>query len=62
MQIEGNKWEGKKKDREREANHETLLTTENKLRVNGGRWLGDGLNGLLVLRRALVMMSTGCYV
>ena len=32
-----NIWEGKKK-REREANHKGLLTTENKLRVDGGGW------------------------
>jgi len=35
----------KEKKREKEANHKRLLTTENKLRVAGGRWVGDGLNG-----------------
>jgi len=31
--------------REREANHKRLLTMENKLKVDGQRWLGDGLDG-----------------
>ena len=34
----------KKKKREREANHRRLLTIENKLRVDGARWVEDGLN------------------
>ena len=29
---------------ERETNHKRLLKTENKLRVDGGRWVGGGLN------------------
>ena len=39
-----NIWEGRKKE-ERETNHERLLTTENKLRGDGGSWVGDGLDG-----------------
>ena len=40
-----NVWEeGKKKEGEGETNHKRLFTTENKLRVDGGRW-GGGLNG-----------------
>ena len=31
--------------KKREANYKTLLTTENRLRVAGGRWVWDGLNG-----------------
>ena len=31
--------------KERESNHERLLAMENKLRVDGGRWVGDGLDG-----------------
>ena len=42
-----------RKKEERAANHKKLLTTENKLRVDGGRLAGDGLNGQWVLRRAL---------
>ena len=34
----------KEKKRERETSHKRLLTIENKLRVDGGRWVGDGLN------------------
>ena len=30
---------------EREANHKTLLNTENKMRVDGDGELGDGENG-----------------
>ena len=37
------------------------LTIENKLRVDGGKWVKDGLDERWVLRRALVM-STGCYM
>ena len=45
---------------ESKTNYKRLLTVENKLRrVDGGRWVGDGLDGRWVLRRALVM-STGC--
>ena len=51
---------GRGKKREREANHKRLLTVENKLRVNGGRWVGDGLNGSWALKRAIVGMNTGC--
>ena len=39
---------------EKEANHERLLNTENKLRVARGEvGRGDGLNGRWALRRAL---------
>ena len=41
------------------TNHKRLLMVENKLRIDGRRWEGDGLDGWWVLRRALVM-STGC--
>ena len=44
---------------EKETSHKRCLTTENKLRGDRGRSVGDGLNGWWVLRRALVM-STGC--
>lgn len=37
--------EGKRKKGERERNHERLLPTENRLRVAGGTWVGDGLGG-----------------
>ena len=30
---------------ERETNHKRLLNTENKLRADGGMWMGDGLDG-----------------
>ena len=39
-----NTWEGRARG-ERETNHKRLLTIENKLRVDGGKWVGDGLNG-----------------
>ena len=35
----------KKKKRARETNHKRLLTMENKLRVDGDRWVADGLDG-----------------
>ena len=50
--IEEHMGRGKK---EKEANHKKLLAIENKLRVDGGRWVGDGLDGWCILRRALVM-------
>ena len=31
--------------RERETSHKRLLTIENKLRVDGVMWVGDGLDG-----------------
>ena len=37
-----------------------LLMIEKKLRVDGGRWVEDGLDGWWVLRRALVVMSPPC--
>ena len=39
-----NIWESGGKE-ERETNHKILLTIENELRIDGGRWVGDGLNG-----------------
>ena len=36
---------GEEEKEERETNHKRLLMVENKLRVDGGRWVGDGLNG-----------------
>ena len=33
------------KKRGKEANHNRLLTTEKKLRVDERRWVGDGLDG-----------------
>ena len=39
-----NIWEGAGRG-DRETNHKRLLTIENKLRVDGGRWVGDGLDG-----------------
>ena len=35
---------GKRKKKERVTNHKRLLKIENKLRVDGGRWGGDGLD------------------
>jgi len=32
------------RERERETNHKRLLKIENKLRVDGGRWVVDGLD------------------
>ena len=37
-----------------------LSKIENKLRVGGGRWVGDGLDGGWAVRRALVVLSTRC--
>ena len=45
---------------EKEANHERLLSTENKVGVAGGEVGGEGLDGGWALRRALVGMSIGC--
>ena len=39
-----NIWEGGKRRGETEKNHKRLLT-ENKLRVDGGMWVGDRLDG-----------------
>ena len=36
---------GRQEREERETNHNRLLTIENKLRVDKGRWVGDGLDG-----------------
>ena len=38
--------EGKKRERERNkhTNHKRLLTIENILREDGGKWAGDGLS------------------
>ena len=36
---------GKRKKGEREISHKRLFSIENKLRVDGGRWVGDGLDG-----------------
>ena len=41
------------------TNHKIFLMMENKLRANGERWIGNGLDEGWVLRRALVMMNTG---
>ena len=35
---------GKGKKRQKEADHKRLLMIENKLRVDGGKWMGDGLD------------------
>lgn len=40
--------------RETETNHKRLSTTENKRRVDGRRWVGEGLVGGGALRRHLV--------
>ena len=37
-----------------------FLAVENKLRVDGGRWVGDGLNRWWGLRKALVMNTGYC--
>lgn len=47
-------------ERERETNHKKLLMIKNKMRVGGGRWVGDGMVGGWILRKALVKMSTWC--
>ena len=36
--------EFKKKKTDEHTNHKRLLTKENKLRVDGGRWVADGLD------------------
>ena len=51
---------GRKTREERETNHKILLMIENKLWVDRGSWVGDGLAGGWALRRALVVMSTEC--
>ena len=56
----GPRGEGKKK--KREANHKRFLTIVNKLRVDRGRWMGDGLNEGWVLQSALAVMNTGYYM
>ena len=38
-------WGGGKKERG-EANHKRLLTVENKLKIDGGKCSGNGLDGL----------------
>ena len=50
-----NIWEGGRRE-ERETNHKRLLKIENKLRVEER----GGLDRRWVLRRALVVMSSGC--
>ena len=41
-----NIWEGGKEKKERrKTNHKRLLKIENKLRVDGGKEVGDGLDG-----------------
>ena len=37
-----------------------LMIEKKKVKVHGGRWVSSGLDGGPVLRRALVVMSTGC--
>ena len=44
-------WKG-----ERKENHKRLIMIENKLRVDGGRWVGDGLDGGWALRKAPVFV------
>ena len=34
-----------KKKKERETDHKRLLKIENKMRVEEGKWVGDGLDG-----------------
>lgn len=36
-------WEGVNYERERETNHKKLLMIKSKMRVGGGRWVGDGM-------------------
>ena len=49
---------GKRKERGEPENR--LLKIENKLKVDGEKWVGDGLDGWWVLGNALVMMSLCC--
>ena len=58
----GRKGKLKGEKSERGTNHERLWTPGNKLRVSEGRGEGDGVAGRWVLRRARVVMSTGCYM
>ena len=51
---------GRGEREKREVNHKRLLMIENKLRVGGGRWMGDGLDGCWVLRRAFEMSTGYC--
>ena len=36
---------GRKQEKRGKTNHKGLLKIENKLRFDGGRWVGDGLDG-----------------
>ena len=58
--IRGRKLNGKSLGREK--NHERLLTIGNKLRVEGGRWVGNGVIGWWPLKKACYLMSTRCYI
>ena len=51
---------GGEKKRDRQTDQNRCLKIENKLRVDGGRRVGDGLDGRSVLRRTLVIINTGC--
>ena len=51
---------GQIKKKKMEKKHKKLLKMGNKLRVDGGRWVGDELDGCWVLRRALVMSTECC--
>lgn len=42
-------WEGVNYERERETNHKKLLMIKSKMRVGGGRWVGDGMVGGWIL-------------
>ena len=41
----------------RDANEDTDPTMESKLRIDGGRWAGDGLNRWWALNRTLVISN-----
>ena len=48
----------KKRKRERDTGHKSILSIENKLRVDGGRWAGNGLDEGRMLRT--LVLITGC--
>ena len=40
----------KERERERETNHRRFLMIENKLKVDGGRWVGRWATGVMVIK------------
>ena len=55
-----NIWEGGK--RKRETNHLRLLTTENKLRVDRGRWVGGWAKWVMGIKEGTCVKHWVLYV